>query len=406
MSKILYISYFAPYDTVDHAGGKVHNFYLKRMHREVDFDITLLTMCYQREVEKLDLERYGIKHRLVVLDKNRLQRICRKFYSGFSYFNPWDKYNGVLLNYERYRLKKMIRKYAQENEPPDLIVLQWTQIILLTPYIRKWYPGVPIVSIEEDVLFLNFYRRISLAKGRIRKQIAEYQYRNMKKRELEALDFAQLAVVNNPKDGKLLVENKYSSEKLFVSSIYFEQYGTVERKPEPKQLLFYGAMHREENHLSIMWFLQHVMPLLPEEYYLVVAGSRPREELLRCQSDRVRVIGFVEDVSVCFEKCLCLVAPLVLGAGIKVKVLEAMSAGVPVLTNDVGIEGIHAEDGREYFHCTEPEDYVKAVLFLDGHAPEADEMGKRAKAYIRENYDLEQKYKELAVRMKRLVGSE
>ena len=77
------------------------------------------------------------------------------FISGFSYFNPWDYYSGILLNYERYRLKKMISDYAEKNEKPDLIILQWTQIVLLMPFIRRLYPDIPIVAIEEDVLFLN-----------------------------------------------------------------------------------------------------------------------------------------------------------------------------------------------------------------------------------------------------------
>ena len=203
MKKVLYISYFAPYDTVDHAGGKVHNFYVKKMQREKELDVTLLTMCYKREVSQLDLERYGIDYRLVVLDQNRRQKLWRKFYSGFSYFNPWDSYSGVLLNYERHCLKKMIREYAAKNVLPDLIVLQWTQIVLLLPYIRTLYPKVPVVAIEEDVLFLNFYRQIGLAENFLRKQIAQYRYRNMRAKELQALADAQLVVTNNPKDGKL-----------------------------------------------------------------------------------------------------------------------------------------------------------------------------------------------------------
>ena len=85
MTKLLYISYFAPYDTVDHAGGKVHNFYIKKMQKQKDYDVTLLTMCYQREVAKLDLDRYGIRHRLVILDRTKAQSLVRKLVSGFSY---------------------------------------------------------------------------------------------------------------------------------------------------------------------------------------------------------------------------------------------------------------------------------------------------------------------------------
>lgn len=402
MKKVLYISYFAPYDKVDHAGGKVHNFYVKKMQQEPELDITLLTMCYQREVEKLDLEQYGIDHRLVVLDKNPIQKLWRMFYSGFSYFNPWDAYNGVLLNYERHCLKKMIRQYATKHAAPDMIILQWTQIILLMPYIRKWYPTVPIVAIEEDVLFLNFYRRIGLSQDRLHRQIAQYQYNNMKTKELQALQAAQLVVTNNPKDGRLLLENQIDKNRLFVSSVYFENYGQIVRKPKAKELLFYGAMHREENHRSVMWLIEEVMPLLPKEYHLTVVGARPYRELLDAQNERITVTGFVEQVTPYFEECLCLVAPLVLGAGIKVKVLEAMSAAIPVLTNEIGIEGIGAEDGKEYYHCVSAKDYAKCIVELGENPQLVTSMGKAAKQYVREHFDLERKYQELLVRMQQL----
>ena len=402
MKKVLYISYFAPYDKVDHAGGKVHNFYVKKMQQEPELDITLLTMCYQREVEKLDLAQYGITHQLVVLDKNPVQKLWRMFYSGFSYFNPWDTYNGVLLNYERHCLKKMIKQYAAKHTTPDIIILQWTQIILLMPYIRILYPSVPIVAIEEDVLFLNFYRRIGLAKGKLQEQIAQYQYHNMKTKELHALQAAQLVVTNNPKDGRLLLENQIEQKKLFVSSVYFENYGQIVRRPEAHELLFYGAMHREENHRSVMWLIEEVMPLLPAEYHLTVVGARPYKELLDAQNERVTVTGFVEEVTPYFEKCLCLVAPLVLGAGIKVKVLEAMSAAIPVLTNEIGIEGIGAEDGKEYYHCVSAKDYAERIVELGENVQLAMSMGNAAKQYIREHFDLELKYQELLVRMQQL----
>lgn len=397
MDKLLYISYFAPYDRVDHAGGKVHNFYVKSLRKDPDYDVTLLTMCYRRELDKLDLDEYGIKHRLVVLDRNIASRYTRMFASGFSYFNPWDKYGKILLNYERHQLKKMIARYATEGERPDRIILQWTQIILLMPFIRKLYPNTQIVAIEEDVIFLNFYRRIALSKNRWQRYIAAYQYRNMRKRELRCLQEAGQIVVNNFKDADLLVENGIDREKIFTSSVYFEDYSFVERDDVQggRDILFYGAMNREENHISAMWFIQNVMPLLPQEFQFVIVGARPRKELLAAQSDRVRVLGFVEDISVYFASCFCMAASLLLGAGIKVKVLEAMSAGVPVLTNDIGMEGIGAARGHEYWHCETADEYAAAIKEMAGRPEWTREIAANGKRYIQENFDLQKKYEEL-----------
>lgn len=410
MYKILYISYFAPYDKVDHAGGKVHNFYIKKLQKEKECDVTLLTMCYQRECVDLDLEEYGIKHRLVVLDRTIWQKYIRMFFSGFSYFNPWDKYGKILLNYERYQLKRMISRYAKEGGQPDLIVLQWTQIILLMPFVRKLYPDTKIIAIEEDVIFLNFFRRIGLAKSRWQKYIADFQYRNIRKKELADLDEAEQVVVNNFKDADLLIQNGIVKEKIFTSSVYFENYSFVNRNNSSiysekyRDILYYGAMHREENHISAVWFIKNVMPHLPENYRFVIVGARPRKELTALQNNRVKVVGFVEKIAPYFESCFCMAAPLLLGAGIKVKVLEAMSAGVPVMTNNIGIEGIGCRPDQEYLHCETSQDYGTAIAWMGQNPQQAEQMAAAGKQYIAENFDLEKKYEKLLITWNDLMG--
>ena len=127
-------------------------------------------------------------------------------------------------------------------------------------------------------------------------------------------------------------------------------------------MLFYGAMARPENYKSAIWFIENVMPLLSDlDVRFVIVGARPDKSLLTYASDKVEITGFMDKVDPYFERCLCLVAPLVLGAGVKVKILEAMSSGIPVVTNHIGIEGIYAENGKHYIHCEAPEEYAECI---------------------------------------------
>lgn len=64
-------------------------------------------------------------------------------------------------------------------------------------------------------------------------------------------------------------------------------------------------------------------------------------------------------------------------------------SGIPVLTNDIGIEGIDAMAGRDYLHCTTADDYIQAVVNLANNEDEAKRIGMNGKEYIRENYDRE-----------------
>jgi len=400
MSEVLFVSMYAPYDTVPHAGGKVHNFYVKELQNRKNVHQTLISMCYQTEVKELDLDKYGIDHDIVVLDRNIFEKNLRKFISGFSYFNPWDKYCNTLLNYERYHLKQRLKKYKRNNKEPDVVILQWTQIIFLIPFVKKLFPNAQIITIEEDVLFLNYLRRIDLQKTHMKKRFATYQYNKIKKLELQSLKQSDLIVTNNFKDSNLLVDNGISEEKIYTSAVYFTDYSKVINEPTGKDILFYGAMHRPENYLSVKWFVDNVFYKLQDtEIRLFIVGGNPPKEITDLQSDRIIVTGFVDSVAEYFEKCMCLVAPLVLGAGIKVKVLEAMSAGIPVLTNNIGIEGIKAVNGIHYFHCETPEEYIDSINSFCSDRTKMSVVREQSKNFIQENYDISERVNNLYNRL-------
>ncbi len=455
MKKILWLSPYAPYDRVAHAGGKVHNYYLKQFHKSGLFDITLLSLCDQSEAPKLDLDAYGIKNRIHVAEKNKAESVWRYFLNGISHVNPFDPYDGVALLYERMRLKKLLQTYIREQKEaqsaPDIVILQWTFALMLLPEVKKAFPGCKTVAVEEDVTFQSYERiwqakrddgegykegqkvdgkkgqKIGQKEGRkegqkvgqkegykegqkvgrneaqkagckVRHRVCNrvltafwsHRFHSEKKRELSLLQQTDLIVTNNRKDTELLRKNGIEEGHIFSSVPYFDDYSAVERRPDQQDrtILFYGAMSRAENFESAIWFIEKVMPLLAQEKVrFVVVGANPPERLLRCRSERVEVTGFVQDVRPYFSTCLCMALPLLRGAGIKIKVLEGLSAGIPVLTNEVGIEGIGAAPGTEYLHCTTPEEYAKIVKDLIYGIIPIGFLEKNAREFMEKNYD-------------------
>lgn len=97
---------------------------------------------------------------------------------------------------------------------------------------------------------------------------------------------------------------------------------------------------------------------------------------------------------------MCMVAPLVLGAGIKVKIIEALSSGIPVLTNEIGIEGIHAETGRDYLLCRTPEEYAEAIQKAANG--KLDSIGENGRRFVSTEFNVEgsiENYKERIVNL-------
>ena len=389
--KILWISPYAPYDQVAHAGGKNHNFYIKHFQSKGRFEICLLSLCRENEKDKLDLDEYGIRHHIRVMDQGRLRTLKRYALGACSRFNPMDAYGGLHIHYERLELASLLKTYYKTEEKPDMVILQWTISLMLAEDVKKYFPHAKLICIEEDVFFLNYHRRWKNAKNALVRAYWKTHYKRLRAAELHMLSLADLVVTNNPKDTEILKKCGYPADKLFTSVVYFDNYSGVKR-PHPcrsRDILFFGAMSREENYKSALWFIRHVMPLIEDlGCRFVVVGSNPPEVLQKKAGDQVEVTGFVDSVAPYFENCLCMASPLLGGAGIKVKILEALSAGVPVLTNQIGIEGIPAGDGREYYHCELAEDYEHRIRHLLAD-PEAEQtMSEAARTFIVSHYDL------------------
>ncbi len=117
-----------------------------------------------------------------------------------------------------------------------------------------------------------------------------------------------------------------------------------------KTLLFVGTLSWEANIQGLLWFIEKVFPLLlkqEKEVQLMVVGKNPDMRLLNAAARYSQILfkGFVEDLEQVYQKASVAIAPLTFGSGMKVKVLEAMYRGIPMVTTSVGIEGIeHAND--------------------------------------------------------------
>ena len=114
-------------------------------------------------------------------------------------------------------------------------------------------------------------------------------------------------------------------------------------KIEKKSLLFWAAMNRPENEQAILTFVDNCFYKLRQkdpEFKLYIVGSSPTKKVLALKSDNIIITGFVEAPTAFFDKAEIGIVPLLKGAGIKLKTLEMLEAGLPVITTSVGAEGV------------------------------------------------------------------
>lgn len=175
-----------------------------------------------------------------------------------------------------------------------------------------------------------------------------------------------------------------------VDTARFEP-GSTPRAPGPLRLVFTGALDYRPNHDGMEWFLREVQPVLVArlpEFQLAVVGRNPSASL-RALADprRVTFTGRVEDVRPHVSGADVFIAPLRVGGGTRLKILEAMAAGAPVVSTTVGAEGIDAEEGVHLVRADTPEAFAQAIAALAADPDQRAAMARAARELVVARYD-------------------
>jgi GT2 family glycosyltransferase/glycosyltransferase involved in cell wall biosynthesis len=132
-------------------------------------------------------------------------------------------------------------------------------------------------------------------------------------------------------------------------------------------IVFIGGYGHLPNVDAALWLCTEIMPRVWErlpQLRVTLLGNRPPPDVLGLRSDRVVVPGFIEDVGPFFEEARVFVAPLRYGAGIKGKVGQALSFGLPVVTTAIGADGYGLESGESGLLADSADAFADAVVRL------------------------------------------
>lgn len=391
--KLLFISMSLPYEKVTHAGGQIFNYYINRFIEDKNNEITLIAKVLPDERKYLDTVNPNMTLFTVSIPDNKIAKYLSYLKSINSKINPFYKYGNVLTKEIYDQIRDILKKLKESGYKPDVISLEWTWMLLYIDVVKKYFPDAKYITTEHDVTFLGLERRYKSDNHPVKKLYDYIRFQNVKKNELRSARQCDAVFVLNEKDKNLLLKESFEERKICILAPYFSKPQKVNRTPKMKDLLFYGAMNRDENSKSALWFIDNVMPRIQDlKLRFIVVGNKPQEDLLKRASDNIVVTGFVDDVTPYFEKSICMVASLVLGAGIKIKVLEAMAMGIPVLTNAVGIEGIDAIDGKSYLHCETPEDYENTIRAIVKGDIDISDISKNALDMITQKFDFDRSF--------------
>ena len=160
---------------------------------------------------------------------------------------------------------------------------------------------------------------------------------------------------------------------------------------DPYSLVFIGGMSWYPNREAMLFFARQIWPLLKERIPSIkmnVVGECPPQELLELAKwdSNFHVHGFVDDVKKYFNEAGIYVCPISDGGGTKLKILDALAMGKPIVANPVACEGIDVINGKNVSFAEKPEDYVNKICELADNPTMRIEMGRNNRQLILDKY--------------------
>jgi glycosyltransferase involved in cell wall biosynthesis len=187
-------------------------------------------------------------------------------------------------------------------------------------------------------------------------------------RRLERLHTAcaDLTLTVTPEEREVLLSEAPGARVEVLPNIHASE-GTSRPWGARRDLMFIGAFSHAPNVDAVEWFVEEILPLvhdrLPGLVFRVV-GSDPPKRIRRLASSTVRVLGHVPAARRVFDASRVFVSPLRYGAGMKGKIGQSMSYGLPVVTTSIGAEGMKLEDGENALVADGPAAFADAVVRL------------------------------------------
>jgi polysaccharide biosynthesis protein PslH len=139
--------------------------------------------------------------------------------------------------------------------------------------------------------------------------------------------------------------------------------------PVANSLLFTGVLDYQPNHESIIHFIENILPIIQREVHgvtLTIVGKNPPNKLqsLAKEMNGITLTGYVDDIRPFFDKAMVYVAPMISGAGLKNKVLEAWSMSKPVVSTSMACYGLSVTHGENILIADKPKDFARQVISL------------------------------------------
>jgi polysaccharide biosynthesis protein PslH len=341
--------------------------------------VSLLSFCDQPLPSKELLEQQKICSEIHIVPWKSFDRRSLKARVGFVSPIP-----ASLVDTHSPQMESLIRLTLEKNKF-DLIIA--SQITMASYY--SSFQGIPAIFEELELgLFYEQSFTETHPLKRFRGQLSWIKLQMYLDHLLKA--FTSITVVSE-KERYLLASHLQSHSdkiKILPNSINLQEYTNIPVIRKPCHIIFSGSFTYGPNYFAIVWFINHVFPRVLKqipEAHLVITGDHAG---LPLPSDKnITLAGYVDDIKSLIGSCDASIVPLWSGGGTRLKILEAMAIGTPVVATTKGAEGLSVENDQHILIADEPAHFAECVIRLLRQKDVRDRLSSNAKKLMQKSYD-------------------
>jgi GT2 family glycosyltransferase/glycosyltransferase involved in cell wall biosynthesis len=274
----------------------------------------------------------------------------------------------------------------------DVLQLEYT---VMAQYAAR-FRHIPSIVFEHDVYFQSIARALPTTRGLLTRLQARWEYLRALHFEVTRLKDADRVQVCSRENREYLEsfvpELRGRIDDGYRAGIDTASYRFETSAREPDTMLFLGSFRHLPNQEALIWFMTHVLPRVherrPPARLIVIGSDPPLRHALPAQAKNVELVGFVEDIREPLSRYALFVCPILSGSGVRVKLLEAFAAGIPVVSTRIGAEGLAWNDGEICRLADDPDSFAAAIVEMLESPAQAAVMAARARAEVVVHRDL------------------
>jgi len=288
----------------------------------------------------------------------------------------------------------------------DIVHVEHLRGSLYGQFIKSNLPHIPVVWDSVDCISYLFEQASKQGRGGFGKFVTRFELNRTRQMEAKLVRKFEHVLVSSEVDKKALLDlNPSSSNPVSISVLsngvdleFFHPNPDIQRDQET--LIFSGKMSYHANISMVMYLVSEIMPRIWKKRpttRLYIVGKDPSGNIKELEKNSlIKVTGTVDDIRPFLWRATVSVVPLLYGAGIQNKILEAMATRTPVVTTSRALSALQAQAGKELLIGDNPDDFSAAILRLIENSDLQYEIGQAGEAYTKKHHSWESMATELA----------